>query len=123
MNPASSADQRLEAARTWAYQLKALSPFDGLNQNEDGSFIRWREANVTYTAPASLAARIRARDLAITLAARNLALFTRYSGVDPEINAIGRVAAGGVDNNYLDAVDAFSWPIPRRLSISVRLGY
>ena len=68
-------------------------------------------------------AEIRARDLSITLSGRNLALWTKYISTDPEVNAIGRTLGGGRDSNYLDSVDAFNLPIPRRVGLSVRLGY
>jgi TonB-dependent starch-binding outer membrane protein SusC len=123
LNPSSTAQQRLEAARKWAYELKALSPYDGLNQNEDGSFVRWRELALTWIVPANLTQRIGARDMEITFTGRNLKLWTGYTGIDPEANAIGRTGAGGLDNNYLDAVDAFGFPLPRRFGLSVRLGY
>jgi len=64
-----------------------------------------------------------ARDLALTLSGRNIALWSKYVGTDPEVNAIGRTLGGGRDSNYLDAVDAFNLPIPRRVGISVSLGY
>ena len=122
-NPASSPQERLEAARTWWTQLKALSPYDGLNQNEDGSFLRLREIGVAYTAPASLAAKLGARDATLSLTGRNLFLKTNYTGVDPETNAIGRDTGGGTDGNYLEAVDAFGWPLARRIAFAIRLGY
>ncbi len=122
-NPASTAEQRLEAAKVWWTQLKALSPYDGLNQNEDGSFLRLREIGVSYTAPSGLAAKLGARDATFSLTGRNLFLKTNYSGVDPETNAIGRDTGGGTDGNYLEAVDAFGWPLARRIAFAIRLGY
>jgi TonB-dependent starch-binding outer membrane protein SusC len=121
-NPNSTPDQRLEAAKSWL-KLKALSPYDGLNQGEDGSFMRLRELSLTYTAPTDLAARLGVKNLAVTASGRNLFLWTPYSGTDPEVNAIGRTSGGGRDNNFLDAVDAFGWPIARRFAINVRLGF
>jgi hypothetical protein len=100
-NPASTAAQRLDAAKIWWNRLKALSPYDGLNQNEDGSFIRLREVGVTWTAPSSLAAKLGARDATFSMTGRNLFLKTNYTGVDPETNAIGRDTGGGTDGNYL----------------------
>ena len=50
----------------------------------DGSFIRFRELSLTLVAPDRVAARLRARNLSITLSARNLALWTRFPGGDPE---------------------------------------
>ena len=122
-NPASTAEQRLDAARTWWNELKALSPYDGLNQQEDGSFLRLREIGVAWTAPAGIAAKLGARDATLQLTGRNLFLKTNYLGVDPETNAIGRDTGGGTDGNYLEAVDAFGWPIARRIAFAIRLGY
>lgn len=121
-NPASTVDQRLEAAKTWT-RLKALSPYDGLNQAENGAFVRMRELSLTYSAPTDLAARLGVKSLAVTGSGRNLFLWTKYSGTDPEVNAIGRTAGGGRDANFLDAVDAFGWPIARRFAINVRVGF
>ena len=123
LNPASTAQQRLEAAKIWAYELRALSPYDGLNQNEKGDFLRWREISLTYQAPSDWAARVGARDLSISFTGRNVMLWTGYSGIDPETNVYGRTGAPGVDANFGDAIEAFGFPIPRRFSVSVRLGY
>ena len=126
-NPATTAEQRLTDALTWANDLKALSPYDGLNQNESGDFIRWRELGLTYSAPASFAGRLGASDLGITFAVRNLALFTKYSGIDPESNQAGRggnTGAGAtVNQNFAEAIDVFGMPLQRRFSLAVRLGY
>lgn len=122
-NPASTAQERLDAAKTWWTQMKALSPYDGLNQNEDGSFLRLREIGVTYNAPAGLAAKLGAKDATFALTGRNLFMKTNYKGVDPETNAIGADSGGGTDGNYLEAVDAFGWPIARRVAFSLRLGF
>jgi len=126
-NPASTPQQRLEAARLWANELKALTPYDGLNQNESGDFLRWRELGLTYTAPNALAGRVGASEVALTFSVRNLALFTRYSGLDPEITAFGRGGNTGVNanlnNNFAEAVDVFGLPLQRRYSLAVRLGF
>ncbi|MGH7696241.1 MAG: hypothetical protein ACRENH_14750, partial [Gemmatimonadaceae bacterium] len=121
-NPASSVDDRLAAAKAWL-GLKALSPYDGLNQGEDGAFTRLRELSLTYTAPVDLAARLGVKSLAVTGSGRNLFLWTKYPGTDPEVNAISRQPGGGRDQNFLDAVDAFGWPLARRFAINVRIGF
>jgi hypothetical protein len=67
---------------------------------EDGSFTRLRELSVTYDLPNSVARRLNARTVSITVSGRNLALWTRYTGTDPEVNTnIGETAAGA----YADA--------------------
>ena len=125
LNPASTADQRYAAAQEWLGEV-ALSPYDGVNQNDPGDFVRWRELSVSYTAPTQLASRIRARDMTLVFAARNLMLWTRYPGTDPEINIDGvssSLAANQIDNNFYESSDTFGLPLPRRFSFSVRLGF
>ncbi len=127
MNPASTPEQRLEAAKTWAYELKALSPYDGLNQNENGKFLRFRELSLTYNVPARYAEKLGLRYLSLTAAGRNLALWTPYSGVDPEINEYGRGGAAedraAIDQNFGQAIDAFGFALPRRFTFTVRTGF
>ena len=53
---------------------------------EDASFLRLREVSLSLTAPESWAARLRGRSVSVTLAARNLATWTDYTGIDPESN-------------------------------------
>jgi TonB-linked SusC/RagA family outer membrane protein len=121
-NPASTADERLVAAEKWL-GLVALSPYDGVNQNGNGDFIRWRELSLTYTAPSTLASKLHARDLALTFGVRNLMLWTTYYGADPEVNLQGISSSGGIDNNYIDAIDAYNLPLPRRFSLTLHLGF
>ena len=123
LNPASTAQQRLDAAKVYAYQLKGLSPYDGLNQQVPGDFLRWRELSLTYTSTGRMAALVGASDMAITIAARNFALFTKYTGVDPEVNVFGRRSGGSTDANFGEGIDAFGFPIPRSFNINIRVGF
>jgi hypothetical protein len=54
---------------------------------EDGDYLKLRELSLTVTAPASLARAVRAESLRLTLAGRNLATWTGYTGFDPEVNS------------------------------------
>ena len=94
-----------------------------MNEVSDGSFVRFRELSLTYTASRELASRLRARDLAISLTGRNLMLWTKYRGVDPEVGNGGRATGNNPDNFFQENVDAFGLPVPRRIGISVRVGY
>jgi hypothetical protein len=64
-----------------------------------------------------------ARRLSLTAAGRNLMLFTKYDGVDPELNAVGRGAGSSLDQNYLTGVEAFGFPIQREYSVKLRLQF
>ena len=81
-NPNSSfQDQAMAVAHT----QHSSTTLDGFYQ--PGSFVRWREMNVTYTMPNSFAARyLRADRASVNFAARNLKLWTEYRGLDPEID-------------------------------------
>ena len=54
---------------------------------EDATFTKLREVAVTLTAPRSLAQRMRAEGVRLTIAGRNLATWTDYTGFDPEVNS------------------------------------
>lgn len=57
---------------------------------EKADFWRWRELSIALEMPDAVGDRVRALDgLRLTLAGRNLATFTGYDGLDPEINETG----------------------------------
>jgi TonB-linked SusC/RagA family outer membrane protein len=51
---------------------------------EDGTFVRLREASVTYHAPSRLASYLRASSAAVTFTGRNLLMWTAFNSWDPE---------------------------------------
>jgi TonB-linked SusC/RagA family outer membrane protein len=51
---------------------------------EDGSFTRFRELSVSYTMPESWARSLRASRWNVVLTGRNLAVWTPFTGLDPE---------------------------------------
>ena len=63
------------------------------------------------------------RNLSFSVAGRNLAMWTKYDGVDPELNAVGRGAGGTLDENFLDGVEAFGFAVPRRVVFTLRFGF
>jgi hypothetical protein len=52
-------------------------------------FTKLREVSLTYTLPNSLVSRLGISRLSVTAAGRNLAIWTRYSGADPDLNFNG----------------------------------
>ncbi len=122
--PQNNPEVRLRALERWLYEFLDLSPFDGLNTIKPADFLRWREFSIAYTVPSRWVSRIGARSLSVSLAARNLWLWTRYNGLDPEVNVIGRGSGGNTrDDNFILGVDYALPPLPRTVLLTVRLGF
>ena len=125
LNPASTAEQRLDAALFWANNLRALSPMSGMNMINDADFIRWREASLTYRVPGSVVDRLGLSTAAVTVAGRNLKLWMNdaYTGIDPEINPVSVCSGSGTNCNFLTGTEAFGVPIPRTFTFALRVGF
>ncbi len=61
---------------------------------QDASFTRFRELSATYTLPASFARVLRASRASITVAGRNLGLWTNFRGIEPEASFNGGTRGG-----------------------------
>jgi outer membrane receptor protein involved in Fe transport len=128
LNPATQGDvdARLAAAIKWANELAALFPYSGLNQIEHADFVRWREVSLTYRLPQGVSGRAGLGDVTVSVTGRNLTVWTRYGGVDPEANEMSRCGGGGeaqegVQCNFLEATETFNLPLPQRFGVSVRV--
>ncbi len=121
-NPASTPEERLAAASKYVFEYRRLLE-PGLHQHQKGDFTRLRELSLTWLAPEGIAAKMGAKSFSVTASGRNLLIWTKYPGMDPEANAIGRGIGGALDQNFLDSVDAFGVPIPRRFSLAFNYGF
>jgi TonB-linked SusC/RagA family outer membrane protein len=98
---------------------------------ENGTYVRFSELSATYELPVRWAHRIRARTLSLTGAVRNLALWTKYSGPDPEASTPGANTnpaplgsnpyATTIVNNDLRA-DASAVPLARYWMLRLNIG-
>ena len=124
-NPASTPEARLDAAIEWAREVEALAPMSGLNATYNADFIRWRELSLTYRIPSAFVERLGLATGTLSVGARNLKLWVNddYTGMDPEGNVVGRVAESGIDNNFLQGVEGWGIPTPRRYTVSLRVGF
>jgi hypothetical protein len=82
---------------------------------EDASFTKLREVALALTLPRQLAGRIGAASAVLTLAGRNLHTWTKYSGLDPEVNA-------GAQSNFSTA-DFLTAPQVRYFTARIALGF
>jgi TonB-dependent starch-binding outer membrane protein SusC len=79
---------------------------------EDGSYLRLKNLRLGYTIPGSVLERAQIKRLALYVQVTNLITFTKYSGLDPEINLSG-VNMG---------LDMGAWPTPRQVMFGINLG-
>jgi TonB-linked SusC/RagA family outer membrane protein len=66
--------------------LRYKNPSSNAGFLENGQFWKLREVAATISLPQRLAASVRARDVSLLLAGRNLHTWTAYTGIDPESN-------------------------------------
>jgi outer membrane receptor protein involved in Fe transport len=57
---------------------------------EDASFVKWRELTVGVGVPSRYLSRFNATDATLTFGVRNLHTWTKYTGLDPEVNFDGQ---------------------------------
>lgn len=82
---------------------------------EDGSFVRLRSLTLGYTLPAQLLERLRMSRLRVYVQGDNLALLTRYSGIDPEVSK-------DYDARYMSD-DNMNLPQPRTISFGINASF
>lgn len=100
----------INPATPLARQAQAVSSvFFGQDNGyiEPADFTKLREVAITYYAPASWARAMRASAVSFTLAGRNLHTWTKYSGVDPELNEAGQ--ANFTTADFLSQPPVRSW--------------
>jgi hypothetical protein len=78
-NPNASME---EQAMVVAANFNAAKTLDGFFQ--PGGFVKWREASATLQLPQMLYSRSRAKSASLVFTARNLKMWTKYRGTDPE---------------------------------------
>ena len=65
---------------------------------EDGSFTKLREVSVTYSVANRTVSRLGLSTIDLRVSGRNLAVWTKYAGADPEVNTGGsETGARGID--------------------------
>lgn len=82
---------------------------------EKADFVKLREISLTYAVPADLIRRLGPSSASVTISGRNLALWSNYSGIDPEVNSYG--------GRLFVRADAYAAPMTRRLVGSVNLTF
>lgn len=83
---------------------------------EDVTWTRVREVTLSYDLPKSFVSKIHFGGLSVGVFARNLLLFTNYSGIDPETNL-----TGGGNGGF--GIDYFNMPNTRSFGGNLRVSF
>ncbi len=107
-------------------QLPRLNSQDGTSQQistyfvEDGSYMRIKNIQLTYTIPTAIISKIKLSSAQIYVQGQNLFTFTKYKGLDPDIN----LRTSGNDNQDIHmGIDEGAFPVAKSYNVGVRLGF
>lgn len=82
---------------------------------EDGSFLRLNNVTLGYSLPEKLISKIGLSKVRVFATGRNLAIWTKYSGYDPEVNSS--------NNPFTPGLDRSSFPRARSYTFGVNLTF
>jgi len=99
------------------FRVNAFNSGNNVVYVDNGSYVKLREVTVSFEAPRRLAELVRARDLRVSLQGRNLAIWTKYWGSDPEFQWRSSQV------NFGRFVDVAEYPSSRQFHISFDFGY
>ncbi len=106
--------------------LPRLNSQDGTSQQistyfvEDGSYMRIKNIQLTYTFPTALLSKIKISSAQIYVQGQNLFTFTKYKGLDPDIN----LRNSGTDNQDIHmGIDEGAFPVAKSYNVGLRLGF
>ncbi|HVT38630.1 MAG TPA: TonB-dependent receptor, partial [Gemmatimonadaceae bacterium] len=74
-------------------------------------FTKLRDLSLSYSLPSSMSGRMGASEVTITLAGHNLALWSDYTGADPEVNSYG--------GRLFARADTYTVPMLRRWTLAL----
>jgi len=91
---------------------------------EKGDFIKLRDVSITLDVPSSITSRTRMQSASLVLSGHNLAMWTKYTGLDPEVNGYGsNVIRGSGSSSQFVRVDAYSMPMLKRYTMQFNVTY
>ena len=81
---------------------------------EDGSFVRIQNVRLGYSMPSAWLQKIRLSSAQVYVNVQNVATFTNYSGLDPQIGSFDQ-------NPRLQNIDLGRYPAPRVYTVGIKL--
>lgn len=83
---------------------------------EDGSYLRLKNLTLGYTLNRDLTQRMHISSLRVYMSAQNLLTFTKYTGLDPEVNYSG-------NSTQVMGTDFFTFPQARTITLGLNLKF
>jgi len=93
-NPSASFEEQAMVVAALIHPARTNAGF-----MQPGAFTKLREVSASYQLPPSITSVLRTRDATVTFAARNVATWTRFRGVDPE-NDFTVTDGGDLPNDF-----------------------
>ncbi|WP_438711494.1 SusC/RagA family TonB-linked outer membrane protein [Aquimarina muelleri] len=84
---------------------------------EDGSYLRVKNVQLGYSLPEQIISKLKIEKLRFYIQAKNLYTWTKYSGLDPEIN----LQYGGTSGNLDIGIDRGAYPVAKSFLLGVNL--
>jgi TonB-linked SusC/RagA family outer membrane protein len=123
-NPASTPSERIDAAQKWVNNNVSLSPFDGLNEIEKADYIRWTNLSISYRIPSETVDKLGLNGASLTLSGNNLALWTKYGGVDPLATGEASLGQGAsLQENFGGGMDTYGTPLLRTYALTLKFNF
>ncbi len=83
---------------------------------EDASYLRIQNVRIGYNLPQAWAAKVKMARLKAYISGQNLYVFTKYSGLDPEIGSLNQ-------NPVLQNIDYGRYPTPRTITFGLNADF
>jgi len=90
---------------------------------EDGSYIRLKNIALGYTIPSRGLETIGISNLRLSVSAQNLLTFTKYSGLDPEVNYFGASGDNSASSNTVQGFDFGNYPTVKSVSFNLSVKF
>ncbi|MCE6992820.1 TonB-dependent receptor [Dyadobacter sp. CY323] len=87
---------------------------------EDGSYFRVKNIQLTYTLPTALLKKVKIASAQVYIQGQNLFTFTKYTGLDPDINL--RRSGNDNEDKHL-GVDEGAYPVSKSYLVGLRFGF
>jgi TonB-linked SusC/RagA family outer membrane protein len=88
---------------------------------EDGSYLRLKNVALGYNLPTTFTEKLRVGGIRLSVSGQNLLTFTKYSGLDPEVNFFGSSGNNNTSSNTVQGFDFGNYPTVRSFNFNINI--